>query len=1608
MNRKWILGAITALCLSGPSQFAKAQETPTRVKDQNRAGDLPFSTSVGTDIERVDLSTGNLIVEIPILAVPGRSMDLDLKLRYNALYWLPATRVDIWGNYRQEWKTEQRDTFALGWQENRASFTRGTQIAVCNSGGSTTYYNHYIYNDPSGGKHPMAIQFSSGGTCGSQDWEGPDLTGDGMWGKLPNGAWYSPEVYLADGTRVQPVSAGSLGNRVWRDSNGNTKTEGSTWIDTLGRNLVTVTTPTSTQRVYQVRDSDGTLRSYTVNLGSVGLGTHFLASGDCSGVSSVTEYTGSATVVTSIVLPNGRSYQFQYESGSYGAISRIDLPTGGYITYQWSTIAAGTKSRRYVSQRSVTVNGQTSTWTFSAGTAGLVATDPDGNQSTFVSVGGVVTDANFYQGTTTAGTRLRSYHADVVSDTDPFNAEMDLAECAQEAQMVATRAIRMTATLDDNQVSKTEYDYETFTYPYHPYHNAAQYYVVVNYTTSRGNVSEKREYGYGAGVSGGLLRRSSRTFLHNVTTAYKTYGIVNRIASEIVYDGAGAKKAETQFEYDATARQSTTGVPGHDYTAYPASFAYRGNVSRTKRWKTGTTYLTTTHYYDDLGNIRSLTDPLNHSTTFSYTDRWQGTSCLPAADSQAYLTEVTNALGHRLQTSFYPCTGLKRSEKDENQILAGNAGAVFSYDLMGRLTQTDLADGGGSSTTYVDAPPVTVTTTTKITATLNRVKTDSLDGLGRISVSGSSNGAAGKDWTLTEYDAKGRVLRISNPLTGAAAPSAASITAWSIYAYDALDRPVTVTYPDSVASAVQQTTFLYVGNTVTVSDPAGLRSERWTDALGRLVQVRENDPANGSLTSGGYLDTTYGYDALDNLTLVTQGSQTRTFTYDPLSRLTREVQPESGQIDYVYDDTGNLLSRADARPATASYTYDVLNRLTGITWTPAGTPAVAYTYDAASVNGKGRRTGMTDGEGSATYKYDLAGRVTRISRTNGTLPAVIADFSYNLAGGMTQSSWPGQPFVVNWTHDDQGRQVTGSWTITGVGQNLVGAYTFSYASASATETSTLSNGVIETVTYNKRLQPDRRRAENGGIFWNLNYIYTNAAGKNNGNVREIDDTSPSVTLRDQTFQYDYLNRITQAQSPGSWTQGFTYDRWGNRLTQTGPGALTLAYSSITNRVTTAGYSSYDAVGNQLTVPGRTFQYDAANRITAVDAGVTASYGYDGDGHRVRKTGNGETRWYYHDPLGRVVLEYKQGAAQPWDVRYFYLNDGLKAVKSESDGLLWIHSDHLGTPRVKTNAAGQVRKNGSNVEDRDWYYPYGQQINAPTDNAKRRFTGQERDTESGLDYFGARYYSPGQGRFCSPDPIAVTPNRLQDPQALNLYSYVRNSPLAFVDPSGEDLQIATSATPSDRAEFGRRLKQLAPGSRVDGHGTVHAPSLLRRVFNRLTGSGAGTSLVTGLVKSAQVTTIVPVSGNVASTSAVNSSGQRIPFSMVSATNAQVEIDLNGAFSAETRTGRAANSASANQPVAGVVVLAHELIHASHIVSGTLGASGSYQSAFTMTQHFFPVGSHVYSETFFAEELRTSGFPGLSRRNDVTENSVRRQLGYPARVAYRGASNWRFVR
>jgi RHS repeat-associated protein len=186
-------------------------------------------------------------------------------------------------------------------------------------------------------------------------------------------------------------------------------------------------------------------------------------------------------------------------------------------------------------------------------------------------------------------------------------------------------------------------------------------------------------------------------------------------------------------------------------------------------------------------------------------------------------------------------------------------------------------------------------------------------------------------------------------------------------------------------------------------------------------------------------------------------------------------------------------------------------------------------------------------------------------------------------------------------------------------------------------------------------------------------------------------------------------------------------------------------------------------------------YDAENRQTQAVDNVSegqASYGYDGLGQRVTKSNNGLiSTLYVYDIFGQLAAEYNSFPKQQSPCSTCYLS-----------------YDHLGSLRLVTD-----NSTSANIIARHDYLPFGEEIPANAvgrrsewgpfgDKVNQKFTGQERDEETGFDFFQARYFYGAQGRFNSPDPGNAGADPM-NPQTWNGYSYVRNNPLAYVDPSG---------------------------------------------------------------------------------------------------------------------------------------------------------------------------------------------------------------------------------
>jgi RHS repeat-associated protein len=213
--------------------------------------------------------------------------------------------------------------------------------------------------------------------------------------------------------------------------------------------------------------------------------------------------------------------------------------------------------------------------------------------------------------------------------------------------------------------------------------------------------------------------------------------------------------------------------------------------------------------------------------------------------------------------------------------------------------------------------------------------------------------------------------------------------------------------------------------------------------------------------------------------------------------------------------------------------------------------------------------------------------------------------------------------------------------------------------------------------------------------------------------------------------------------------------------------------------------------------GVSLSYDQENRITGASG---YSYTYDADGNRVKKT-NGSTGTLYWYMSPGIVAESDLLGVLKSEYVFF---DGERVARRDnptgaSPSVAYYFSDHLKTASVITDSVG-------NITSESDYYPWGGEIQfVANDSNHYKFTGKERD-ETGLDYFGARHYSNGMGRFITPDwaakPTQVPYAELGDPQSLNLYSYVRNIPTTRFDADGHT--IVLSGDDKDKADEQKRI------------------------------------------------------------------------------------------------------------------------------------------------------------------------------------------------------------
>lgn len=684
-----------------------------------------------------------------------------------------------------------------------------------------------------------------------------------------------------------------------------------------------------------------------------------------------------------------------------------------------------------------------------------------------------------------------------------------------------------------------------------------------------------------------------------------------------------------------------------------------------------------------------------------------------------------------------------------------------------------------------------------------------VDALGRAVSGTARNGDdPAADWFVTRstYDIRGNLLTVIDALGRVAFRNV----------YDFAGRPLRT---ESIDAGVRRTILDANGNVVEGRDGKGALTLRAYDASHRPVCLWAGDAGAQPPTLRERL--VYGDDPDSGL------APTQAVAANLLGKPYRHYD-DAGLLTFeAYDFKANLSEKvrqviSDAAVLAVFNTPPADWRLQPFRadWQPpAGITLAAHAAQLLDVTPY--RTSLThDALGRVTsmrYPQDVEGKRRELRH------------HYNRAGALERVQLDGEPYVERIAYNARGQR-----TLVVYGNGVMTRHAYDPNSFRLARLRTERFATPAALTYRPTGAPLQ------------DFVYRYDAV---GNITAIQDrtpdggvpnTPPGKDALDRAFTYDPLYRLLSAtgretDSPPpslpwedqprgadptrarSYVEQYQYDRAGNltRLRHQSVGGDTsrgrgfvreLALAPGSNRLSklTVGQTNfdytYDAGGNlNRETTSRHFEWDYADRmrvfrIQAGDAepSVYAHYLYDAGGQRVKKLvrkqgGRIEVTVYVGGVFEhqRVV---QSGATQ--ENNTLHVSDDQSRIALVRVGSPFPHDstpavkfhlgDHLGSSNLVLDGAG-------GLVNREEYTPYGETSFGGFAKKRYRFTGKERDEESGLSYHGARYYAPWLGRWSSCDPLGTV-------DGLNLYRFVRNNPVRFSDPHGLDSADSTQKCP----------------------------------------------------------------------------------------------------------------------------------------------------------------------------------------------------------------------
>ncbi|WP_314219487.1 RHS repeat-associated core domain-containing protein [Streptomyces zaehneri] len=898
---------------------------------------------------------------------------------------------------------------------------------------------------------------------------------------------------------------------------------------------------------------------------------------------------------------------------------------------------------------------------------------------------------------------------------------------------------------------------------------------------------------------------------------------------------------------------------------------------------TRATYLEAGATYDDYGRELTVTDLTADITvtgdaapvrTARADGRTTTTAFVPTTGLPAQTRTTTPpadpAVPATAQTTVKdldPLRGLLLKQTDTN----GNV-TNYAYDALGRSTKVWLADRATSGVptyeygyTVTEGKPVAVATKLLDNEGGQITSYKFYDGFLRERQSQAPGPGGGRIISDVFYDERGLTARTWAPYYAEGSPvtelfkpaDALSLETQTRTVFDGLGRAVEekqIAGNGDGGTVLSTTKTIYAGDRTTVIPPVGATTvTTLTDARGNVTELREHQ---ARAPESAYDATVYDHTPSGELLKVTDpAGNSWSHTYDQRGNQLSITDPDKGRTDTKYDDRNQVISSTDAN-GTLFNAYDGLGRKTELREGSAtGKLRVKWTYDTVT-GAKGQLADSTRYVGDAAYTTSVTAydKLYRATKTATVIPAaegalagtyqsgtaykpsgLVASLSYSAAGSLPGGS-------VNYAYEDRtlrpvsvfGQGMTSTATYSQTGKPLV--YTFGLTSGGKKTQVTNSYEYGTQRLANVRVD----REEQAGVDQNVTFRYDEA-----GNVLSLNDVSRTGT-DNQCFTYDHLRRMTEAWTQGDQTcaaapsaarlggpapywQSYTYDKAGNRLTDTQhhtggdttkdvrrsyeyPAPGTVKAHTLTS-VTTQGPSGttrtdykYDPLGNTTDRGKQHLDWDAEGLLAKVTEPVdgkpdnVTEYLYDANGNRLLSRTGARTTLH----LGHTDVTLDKGAAKARATRYMDLGSGHQAIRADDGTFSFTLADHHGTGLLAV-AATDLALTQRRV------LPFGgARGTAPAAwPSTRGFVGGIDDTkDTGLTHLGAREYDPGTGRFLSVDPVM----NLSDPQQMHGYTYGNNNPLVYADPDGKFFGFAAlfKAVKKAIAKLFNRVPNKNPG------------------------------------------------------------------------------------------------------------------------------------------------------------------------------------------------------